>query len=80
MTKAAEQLLEQAMRLAPDDRAELIDGLFELDDPTVDEPAHAEAWAAEIRERKAQVDRGEETPIPWREATARIRRGKVGHG
>jgi len=80
MTKAAEQLLEQAMRLEPDDRAELIDRLFEMGDPAVGEapvPGYAEAWAAEIRERKAQVERGEEMPLPWREAMARIRRGEV---
>ena len=79
MTKAAEHVLELATQLDPSERAELIDRLHELDDTAggEKEPGYDEAWAAELRERKAQVERGEETPVPWREAMARIRRGEV---
>ena len=78
MTTVTERLLEQVMRLEPAERAELIDRVFTSDDPagTPTEAEHAAAWAAELRDREAQVARGEEVPVPWREAMARIRRGE----
>lgn len=79
MTQAAGQLLEQVMRLDPADRAELIDRAFASDDGADGPPddGYDAAWAAELRVRQAEVERGDETPVPWREAMARIRRGQV---
>ncbi len=79
MTHAAEQVYALAKTLTPSDRAELIDRLFELDAAGGGkDPGYDEAWTAEIRERKAQVERGEETPIPWQDAIAHIRRVAAG--
>ena len=81
MTKAAERLLEQVLQLDPADRTELIDRLWGSTDPVAEDaagepdPDYDAAWAAELRERKAQVERGEDVTVPWREAMARIRRG-----
>ncbi len=78
MTTVTEQLLDQVMRLEPAERAELIDRVFTSDMPEEEltELEHAAAWSAELRDREAQVARGEEVPVPWREAMARIRRGQ----
>ena len=72
MTQAAEQVYDMATRLTPADRAELIDRLYELDDAAggATEPGYNEAWAAEIRERVAEMDGGDVTPIPWEEVRA----------
>ena len=76
MTKAAEQLLAQALRLDLADRAELLDRLAASWEPS-DDPAYAAAWEAELRERIASIERGEEKPIPWRDAMPQIRRGEL---
>ena len=62
MTKAAEQVLEQALRLDPADRAELIE---RLDDASPDGSAYADVWDVELRERIADVERGNVTMISW---------------
>ena len=75
MTKAAEQVLEQAMRLDPADRAELVDRLYGLDDSAAGpkEPGYGEAWAAELRERQAEFERDPSVGVPWQDVVARLR-------
>ena len=67
MTKTAEQLLEQVMRLDPADRFELVDRLVETAEPS-DDPKCLAEWEAEIRQRIGEIDRGEVKMIPWEEA------------
>jgi putative addiction module component (TIGR02574 family) len=58
MSPTGNQLLESALTLSDDERAELADRLWEsLDGDTQDEIA--EAWAAEIQRRMAMSARGE---------------------
>lgn len=71
MTKSAENILEQAMALEPDDRMELVDKLSESLEISTD-PQYIAEWEAEIARRIEQVERGEVTPIPWREAIKQL--------
>ena len=66
-------LVNRAMDLSPVDRAELARQLIlSLDPPPADGPA-AETWEAEIEARLAAYDRGETSPIEWREAVQQAR-------
>ena len=75
MTKAAGQVLELATRLAPTDRAEVIDRLDELDDSDAGRNGarYDRAWAAELHERQAELERDPSAVTPWQEVVARLR-------
>lgn len=72
MTKAGQNLLDQALQLSPDERAVLAANLWaslETDsDPTVEA-----AWADEIRRRLKRIESGEDQPVPWEEIRGRLR-------
>lgn len=72
MTKAAERLLEQALQLAPNERAkiaaELLSSLDEQDDDV------KSAWAAEIARRAADAEADPDDEEDWRTALDDIRR------
>ena len=57
MTETARAVLEQALRLDPVERAELIDRLFESFDPQPD-PRIEAAWAEEAERRIDAFDAG----------------------
>ena len=70
MTTTAEHILEQALRLPPVDRAELIGRLFQsFDDDGVDS-----AWADEIESRIDAYDAGQLTASPAEDVLERINR------
>ena len=72
MTKTAERLLEQALQLAPNDRARLAAELLSsLDDQDEDVKA---AWAAEITRRAADAEAEPADEEDWRTALDDIRR------
>jgi len=72
MTKAANKLLEEALRLAPTDRARIAAELLSsLDDQDDDVRA---AWAAEITRRAADAEADPDDEEDWRTALAEIRR------
>ena len=75
MTKLAEQFLEQWKSLDEADRADVVDELSVILEPS-DDPEYIAAWETEIRTRIEQVERGEIQPIPWREAIELICRGE----
>lgn len=64
-------LIDEALSLAPDERsavvAALLDSLGDESEATV-----AQAWAQELRERKAALRSGEEQAVPWSEVRARL--------
>lgn len=60
-----------ALKLSPQDRAELAERLWMS--VTVDDEEHDAAWEAEIRRRAAQVDRGEVTCRPWGDVMQELR-------
>jgi putative addiction module component (TIGR02574 family) len=72
MSNNAEELLAQALQLAPNERAKVAAELLSsLDDEDEDVKT---AWAAEIVRRAADADANPEDEEDWREALDDIRR------
>ena len=71
MGNKGKKVLEEALTLPPEDRAELaatlIDSLDEKEDEAVDE-----AWRREIQRRMREVESGVVKTIPWSEARKQI--------
>jgi putative addiction module component (TIGR02574 family) len=65
------QLLSEALRLSPEERAALAGELIQSLDIDVDPNAEA-AWSAEIRSRLDALDAGSAETVPWSEARRRI--------
>jgi putative addiction module component (TIGR02574 family) len=60
----AEQILQSALNLPPDDRVEIAESLI----LSLDEKRAAEiesAWAEEIKRRLESIDKGEAQLVPW---------------
>lgn len=74
MSKAAEKLLESALKLGLPERAELAAELLASLDGAPDEDAEA-AWAAEIERRAARARSGDDLGRPWAEVRDGIRNG-----
>jgi putative addiction module component (TIGR02574 family) len=70
MPNSLELLEAQALKLSPQDRAQLADRLISSlsDDPSVEE-----AWAAEVERRVADIESGRSKLIPASESIARAR-------
>jgi putative addiction module component (TIGR02574 family) len=75
MTKAAKQVLSDAMALDDSERAELAARLLDTLDASVDED-YVPAWEAEITQRVRELDKGTVKGIPWEKARAMIRQGR----
>jgi putative addiction module component (TIGR02574 family) len=73
MTRAVEQLYEQASQLPESDRAELAGLLLESIEDPADEGVE-EAWAGEIERRMAEYRAGRAKTVPWSELRARLHR------
>lgn len=72
MTKPADRLLEEALKLTPNERAKIAAELLSsLDDRDEDVKA---AWAAEIARRAADAESDPEDEEDWRTALDDIRR------
>ena len=72
MTKKADNLLQEALQLAPSDRAKIAAQLlFSLDDRDQDVKT---AWAAEIARRAADAEADPDDEEDWRTALEDIRR------
>lgn len=71
MTKATEAVLVNALRLGPDERAELAAALLASLDGPADPDADA-AWALEIRRRIRALDDGTVELVPWQDMRRRI--------
>jgi putative addiction module component (TIGR02574 family) len=72
MTKTAERLLEEALQLAPTDRARIAAELLSSLD-TVEDDVRT-AWAAEISRRAADAEADPDDEEDWRAALDDIRR------
>ena len=72
MSSKARKVLQEALTLAPAERADvaatLLDSLDEQEDEAVEE-----AWAQEIERRIREVESGAVKMIPWSEARRRLR-------
>ena len=74
MTKAAQQILSDAMTLSDSERAELAARLLDTLDATADSD-YARAWEVELTERLRELDSGSVTAVSWDEARRIIRQG-----
>ena len=71
MNTAIQELLDTALRLPENDRADLAASLIESLDQPFDPDAQT-AWAEEVRRRLADLDSGVVKAIPWDEARQAI--------
>jgi putative addiction module component (TIGR02574 family) len=77
MTKAAQAVLADALRLDLDARAELAAELLASLDGPADPDAEA-AWAAEIERRVAAIEAGMVELEPWKDVKHRIEKEILG--
>ena len=71
MTEQASELLQKALSLSEEERAELAGSLIESLDATVDEAAEA-TWNQEIARRIKDLDSGKAKTVPWEKVRSRI--------
>ena len=71
MARSARELFEEAMRLAPEERATLMRLLIDTLDTESEEGAE-DAWRAEVERRIAELDSGTVEAVPWEELRARL--------
>lgn len=71
MSGKGQKVLQEALKLPPDERADLaatlIDSLDEREEEAVNE-----AWALEVQRRVREVETGAVKTVPWSEARKRI--------
>ncbi|MFO0700547.1 MAG: addiction module protein [Nitrospira sp.] len=74
MTQKSQVVLEEALKLSANERAEvaerLIDSLEDAPDTDVEQ-----AWQEEVHRRLQQLECGEVKTIPWEEVQRRLRYG-----
>jgi len=66
MTQQAHDLLQKALSLSEEERADLACSLIDSLDSSID-PEADEAWNKEIARRIADLDSGKAKAIPWEE-------------
>jgi putative addiction module component (TIGR02574 family) len=71
MKQHAAQLLEQALRLPDQERADMAVRLLESLESIVDEDVDSE-WNAEIQQRLHEIDSGKAKLVSWQEARRMI--------
>jgi putative addiction module component (TIGR02574 family) len=80
MTQEANELLNRALALTAEERAELASSLLESLDGPPDAPEAVEAaWNEEIARRIEDLDSGKAKTVPWEEVRQRIS-SKLTHG
>jgi putative addiction module component (TIGR02574 family) len=71
MTEQASNLLQKALALSEEERADLACSLIDSLDPTVDEGV-ASAWNEEIARRMSDLDSGQAKTVSWEEVRGRL--------
>ena len=71
MGPKARKLLEAALELPEDERADVVGALVESFGPT--DPDHESAWSGEIKRRIEDVESGKVKTIPWEQVDRGIR-------
>jgi putative addiction module component (TIGR02574 family) len=72
MTERTQELLEKALSLPDNERAELAGSLIASLDTNIDPDVDA-AWQAEIARRADEVRSGEVSTVPWPEVQRKAR-------
>jgi putative addiction module component (TIGR02574 family) len=75
MTDKSKVVLEEALKLTANERAEVAEQLLASLDEIPDTDVEL-AWQEEIQKRLQQIDRGEVKTIPWEDVQRRLRHGK----
>jgi putative addiction module component (TIGR02574 family) len=78
MTQQALDLLQKALSLSEEERADLACSLMESLDAAVEEGAES-AWNEEIGRRITELDSGKAKTVPWEEVRRRIS-SRLTHG
>jgi putative addiction module component (TIGR02574 family) len=78
MTQQALYLLQKALSLSEEERADLACSLMESLDAALDDNAES-AWNEEINRRIAELDSGSAKTVPWDEVRSRIS-SRLTHG
>ena len=78
MTEQAANLLQRALELSEEERAELASSLLRSLDPTIENGVQ-EAWNEEIARRIARLESGQSKSVPWPELLGRLS-SKLPHG
>jgi putative addiction module component (TIGR02574 family) len=73
MTKLAEQIQDEALKLSPVDRAELVRSLLHSLDDDVDGSDAEAAWDTELQRRVNAIESGADQGRPAQEVLAEIR-------
>jgi putative addiction module component (TIGR02574 family) len=71
VTEQACNLLQKALTLSEEERADLACSLIDSLDPTVDEGVEG-AWDQEIARRISDLDAGRAKTVPWEEVRERL--------
>ena len=71
MSKAAQAVLDSALKLSDEERDEIIAGLIDSMDDDIEYPVDKE-YAAELKRRIDDLASGKEKGIPWEEARKSI--------
>jgi len=71
MTEQASTLLQKALSLSVEERADLDCSLIDSLDATVDEGASV-AWDKEIAQRACDLNSGQAKTVPWVDVRARL--------
>ena len=74
MTRTAQQVLQQALRLPPRARADIASVLLHSLDDREDRDVEA-AWALEIERRLKDVESGSVKLLPWEQVRRSLRSG-----
>lgn len=75
MTDKSQVVLEEALKLPANERAEVAEQLLASLDEAPDTDVE-QAWQEEVQRRLKQVERGEVKTIPWEEVQRRLRHGR----
>lgn len=65
MTEKSKKVLDAALSLSEEDRAEVIEHLLSSLDDSVDEAEIDEAWRIEISKRSKEIEMGTVKPSTW---------------
>ena len=71
MTEQATRLLQKALSLSPEERADLASSLIDSLDPIVEEGV-AQAWDQEIARRVSDLDSGRAKTVAWGDVRNRL--------
>ena len=75
MTEKSQVVLEEALKLTTNERAEVAEQLIASLDEASDTDVE-QAWQEEVQRRLQQIERGEVKTIPWEVVQRQLRNGR----